>query len=376
MMHRLIIASAGAGKSTRIVNESAELAQNRGSVLVVTYTNSNQRELTRKYSGVKPASIKIKGWFTFLLEDLIRPYQRSISSKRINGIVFNQSNPHMRRGNYHIPERKEKINEKLNPEHFITKENKAYTYTISKLAFTINKLTDGNPTKRLAGIYDAIYIDEVQDLVGYDFHMLRQICKTPNLKITCVGDFRQTIYTTSSARKKPIKSADKIEQLKKSGFTTETMDESHRCIQAICSFANLIHEELKLFKPTISNVSSIPNKYQCHLGVFIVNPNNLKEYLEKYHPVILRQNRNTHEEVCEKWGGYTFGVSKGLTFERCLIFPTEKHEKFLKGKVDVFFNDKTEKARNTFYVISTRARYSVAFVCEGDSFIDEVVQWK
>jgi hypothetical protein len=64
-----------------------------------------------------------------------------------------------------------------------------------------------------------------------------------------------------------------------------------------------------------------------------------------------------------------------MGFPRVLVLTTDKYRGFLSGKTAVFDGDKTDKARNTFYVISTRARYSVAFVCDEEEVLDGVEVW-
>ena len=95
----------------------------------------------------------------------------------------------------------------------------------------------------------------------------------------------------------------------------------------------------------------------------------------RYNPVILRLNRKTKTEICDGRVSYNFGEVKGLGFERVLVFSTEKHREFLAGKLTVFDEDKTEKARNTLYVAITRAKYSVAFVYDGEVSCDGVKKW-
>ena len=76
-------------------------------------------------------------------------------------------------------------------------------------------------------------------------------------------------------------------------------------------------------------------------------------------------------------------------FERVLIFPTEGFKKYLSdGKLTKVTKKKnkntqvvTEEIKDSFhlakfYVATTRARHSVAFVFEGDSIFDEVIPYK
>lgn len=380
MVNRLVIASAGAGKSTVIVSESQNLSKNGGSILVLTYTRSNQRELLNKFcreTGCKPSSVVVKGWFSFLIEDMIRPYQSCVFTDRIQGISFNKNgNPHLR-GKFHIPGRKETLEGRCNPKHYLGSEGrKAYTFFVSKLAMKVHKESKGKPVRRLAEMYDAVYIDEVQDLVGWDYEVLKVLAKNNELDLVCVGDFRQTVYSTHSAKKSPNNNTEKIQKFTELNMEPEFMDISRRCIQQICDFSERVHADLKIFNKTVSLVENIPRSFENHLGVFVVHPNDVQAYLDIYDPVILRRNRITEEELCKGSRTCNYRTSKGATYDRSLIFPTGKYRDFLKGNAAVFSRDTTDQARNTLYVIATRSRYSVAFVCDGNDFVEGVSIWK
>ena len=93
----LVLASAGSGKTERIVSDAVDRYRDNQTVLIITYTENNQHELRRRISiilGAVPNKIQIKGWFTFLLDDLIRPYQQVFFEKRVEGVNFDSSNPH------------------------------------------------------------------------------------------------------------------------------------------------------------------------------------------------------------------------------------------------------------------------------------------
>ena len=252
-MNQLIIASAGAGKSRHIVKQALKMAEIGQNILILTYTQNNQKELEKKIcqiNGHKPSNIIIKGWFAFLLEDMIRPYQRCIFQNRIPGIYFNSSDPHIKNGRT-IKGRSEKKNGKYNPIYFLTKtEQRAHTTYLSKLAVRVYNEAKGKTTQRIAEIYDTIFIDEAQDLVGWDFELIKALAKIKNLSFVCVGDFRQTIYTTSVARKLPKTNIEKFNAFKEIGFKPEHMNISWRCIQSICDFADLVHADEEFYNAT------------------------------------------------------------------------------------------------------------------------------
>ncbi len=378
MSNRLILASAGAGKSELISKEALIRADRGESVLLLTYTENNQKELLKKIcelNGYKPTAIVIKGWFTFLLEDMIRPYQQCIFPTRIPGINFNKDgDPHKRNGR-NIQGTAEKSGDKYNPIHYLTRgSGKAHTSYLSKLSSRIIKEAEKKNIKRLADIYDAILIDEVQDLVGWDFDVVKAISKVKELEFICVGDFRQTVYPTHPTIKSPKTNAEKIQRFQSIGFTPEYMNISWRCVQPICDFAHLIHADENLYPETTSK-ANIPDKFADHIGVFTVPERCAFDYIQRYRPVILRLNKGIRLDLCKDQNCYNFGVSKGLGFERVLIIPTEKHRRFLMGDTGVFDRSTTNAPKNTLYVISTRARYSVAFLFDKVSEIELVKAW-
>ena len=109
------------------------------------------------------------------------------------------------------------------------------------------------------------------------------------------------------------------------------------------------------------------DEFGDHQGVFVVSSDLVSEYIKCYNPVVFKSTRTTQVELCKGHNVYNFGESKGSGFTRTLILPTEKHRNFLSGKGGVFDRDKTEKAKNTFYVTITRAKYSVAFIYDGNT---------
>ena len=88
--NRAIIACAGSGKTTRLVQDALDNRDRR--IAMVTYTNVNAREISKKFgelnSGV-PNHVEVMTWFGFLLRECARPYERSkYSEKRIESILF------------------------------------------------------------------------------------------------------------------------------------------------------------------------------------------------------------------------------------------------------------------------------------------------
>ncbi|WP_024771763.1 UvrD-helicase domain-containing protein [Aquimarina macrocephali] len=379
MSHKLILASAGAGKSQLIINSSMKASAEEKKTLILTYTENNQKELFYKICAINnycSSNIVIKGWFTFLLEDIIRPYQSCIFKNRIPGIFFNQSDPHKRNGQT-IPGRSEKTrNGGYNSLYYLTRnENRAHTTFISKLASRVCKEAKRKPIGRISEIYDSVLIDEVQDLVGWDFDVIGNLANSDNLSLICVGDFRQTIYTTHTGTKQPKTNAQKLEKFKSFGFVPEHLNISWRCIQSICDFGDLVHNSENIYLKTVSQIDQIPEEYIAHNGVFMLSLTNALTYLNTFKPVILRATKNSQKNLCKGYRAINFGASKGLGFDRILIVTTEKQKQFLRGNHNIFDGGKTDKAKNAFYVAITRARFSVAFLYDGDNNFQGIPEW-
>lgn len=364
MPNKFLFAGAGTGKTERVVKESIDLISSGKRVLVLTYTTNNQREIYDRFvlkNCKADEMFSVKGHFTFLLEEMIRPYQRAIFPMRIDRFVFNASDPHKENGRT-IPGRSEKSNGKYNPSYYFTSDQSvAHSTYLAKLACAICKETNGAPIRRLEAMYDHIFFDECQDLVGWDYEVLALLAKSKNISITCVGDFRQTIYETAVTSKLPGTIVEKRDCLRKLGFAEEFMNESYRSVQSICDFAGTIHESER-FPPTISAVN-VPAQEAHHIGVFVVKKSDARRYIERFRPVMLRHSVISGCEYDDiPMQRITFGKAKGLGFPRTVIIPTPSHLNFLQGQKNAFDQGKTDSSKNKCYVAFTRAQYSVSII--------------
>lgn len=111
----------------------------------------------------------------------------------------------------------------------------------------------------------------------------------------------------------------------------------------ICCFANAVY-------PCGDAITTIMEEVTEHDGVFLINETDADAYCEYFYPQVLRFNARTKvDSSC-----LNFGVCKGETFDRVLIYPNGPLNKFiLKGNA----LDHPEK----YYVGVTRPRYSIAF---------------
>jgi len=85
----VILASAGSGKTTFLVDQA--LSEPGKKVAILSYTNNNVNEIKKTFlekHGGTPRNVDTFTWFNFELHECARPYQRSVYSKRVRTISF------------------------------------------------------------------------------------------------------------------------------------------------------------------------------------------------------------------------------------------------------------------------------------------------
>ena len=382
--NKLVIAAAGSGKTTYLVEKALEIDRSER-VLITTYTEVNEAEIRKKILKKKKyisSNITIQTWFSFLLQHGVRPYQGAIKdilyAQDIKGMVLTST-----RSAYKVDKDGKAImynghkiywGENDFIKHYFTKEWKIYSDKISKFVIKADKATKGKVIKRISDIYQHIYIDEVQDLAGYDLEIIKSLFKT-NSSVLLVGDPRQVTYLTHHESKyskyKNGKIVDFIEnelgKRVKCEIDKDTLNVSHRSNKEICEYSSKLYPSLPKISPC--SCQECRNYTVKHEGVFLIKEKDVKEYVQKYNPTILRWNKSVK---VEHGVVYNMGESKGKTFDGVLIYPTNEMKKWIndnnynftkkiKGKVKELTSVKAK-----FYVAITRARYSVVIVYDYD----------
>lgn len=339
--NRIIIASAGSGKTTSIVEDACDAPDCHSALITYTRNNTSEiRDKTYTRMGFVPENITITTWYAFLLRHLLRPYQNCLYKRRISQICFVK-------GRSPIGPKASDTN-----RYYFWKPGHIYSDKASNLACRIIEETEGMPLRRLEQIFERLYIDESQDLGAYDLELLELVMKS-NVRVTLVGDHRQATYSTNNASKNKkyarAKIIDKFIEWEKAGLATiEFQNHSHRCTQAICDLADQFYPGLP------RTISKNPNS-TGHDGVFTVPDNQADAYIRIYQPQVLRYSRATQGVPGE---AVNFGAAKGMEFERTLIYPHKNLEKFLAtGRIKDAGRD-----IGKIYVAITRARQSTAFV--------------
>ncbi len=368
MSNKLMIAAAGSGKTTYLVNEA--LRNTDQEVLITTYTEANETGIREKIIQINkciPANITIQTWFSFLLQHGIKPYQGALNDTMFNKTVAGMVLVNKQSGvNYMTRGRPVYFAEDSDfKKHYFTKNWHVYSDKMSKFVFKCDQSMNGEVMNRLSRIYSHIYIDEIQDLAGYDLELIKLLFKTSS-SVCLVGDPRQVTYLTHHSTKnrnfKDGKIKEYVEQNTNRNIQCEideqTLNVSHRNNSFICSYSSKLYPDLPVVEPC--ECESCRAYEVEHEGVFLIKPNDVDSYLAKYTPIQLRWNST--KSVHTNYKAMNLGQSKGLTFDRVLIYPTTKMTNWITDNSETLNNE----ARAKLYVGITRARYSVAIVMNYD----------
>ncbi len=356
--NRLIIAAAGAGKTTTIIKEALKIKDSN--ILITTFTESNRDEIIKKFyeeNRCIPSNVTIMTWFSFLIRHGAKPYQKNTIEIDIKGLELVNSQSAFRYFNDRL-----KINiywkeDENIIKHYFNNNNQIYSDKLAKFVVRCNKDHDGYVIKRLEKNFNYIFIDEIQDMAGNDLEIIKLLLYS-KIQLCLVGDPRQTTYLTHNERKYEKYSYGKIKEFienecrKKICICDETtLNYTYRCNQIIIDEASELFPQYKI--PVSNNLEKTG-----HDGIFWVKPMDIADYMKKYEPTIITYTKLTSIFYRDKEKRFTFGLSKGLTFDRVIIYPTDDQYKWLKNH-NAKLKDET---RCKLYVGMTRAKYSVAFV--------------
>lgn len=368
--NKLIIAAAGSGKTTYLINEALKFKDEK--VLITTYTEANEEEINKKF--VKrfkcvPSFIKVQTWFSFLIQHGVKPYQGTFNEmlfeKEVKGMLLND-------GKYGIKYVLKKFGREIPipfkeetefEQHYFTHSWKIYSDRLPKFVVKSNNASNGEVINRISRIYQHIFIDEIQDLAGYDLEILKLLFQTSS-NILLVGDPRQVTYLTHHENKFGKYQDGRIKEFivneckKKIPYEIDetSLGNSHRNNKSICDYSSKLHEPGQFSSIEPCTCDECRNYVEESEGIYLVREADLVNYLERFNPIQLRWNNL--QEVNPNYNIYNFGESKGKTFNRVIIYPTDKMEKWVyDNKTNLPFS-----TRAKFYVAITRAKYSVAIV--------------
>ncbi len=365
--HRLMIAGAGAGKTTFLVKKMLET---NAFSLITTFTIKNAEEIKKKIreinGGAIPNNIEVLTWDSFLIRHGIKPFLRTFSERKVKGLHFVQSQadgaPKWARADM--------------IDYYMTASGSLYSDKLANLTCKCDEKTNGLVINRLTRCYRYIFIDEAQDLAGYDFEFVKKLLGQDKSHVILTCDPRQTTYHTHFDKKNQKYNDGHIDLYIEDNcpdgrclLDKTTLNQSYRCRQEICAFSS------KLFEGEYPEVSSRATyESSGHDGVFLVKADEVYSYLEEYRDVLqIRESRRT--SVNENYPVLNMGEAKGITCNRVLIYPTADMLKWIG-------NNSTQlkpTTKSKFYVALTRARYSVAIVCKDEGLykkeLSDIQKW-
>jgi DNA helicase-2/ATP-dependent DNA helicase PcrA len=353
----IVLAVAGSRKTQSIIDECVRAGKERR-ILILTYTKANQDEIGRRLDGSLglQANVEVMGWFSFLITHIVRPFLPFVfPGQRVQGFDFDSK--------YQRYESAQSFKRYFNGLGQVRRVHLAH------LARLIIGASSGTAIARLGRLYDQIYIDEVQDLCGWDLEVLDSFLRG-GIALKMVGDVRQAILSTNPEERKhkqfkfmPVWRWFKQQELH-GLLEITTRNVTWRCRQEVADFADGLFDKSWAFGSTISNnARSTP-----HDGMFAVWESDVAAYVETYRPLFLRDGAGTARG--KPYSFLNIGVSKGLSSEHVAIWPTKAVRDYLgSGKA------LTEAQASSLYVAVTRAEQSVGFVVP-DGHINSLERWE
>ncbi len=356
--NRLVIAAAGSGKTTYLVQEALKIKDQR--VLITTYTESNEAEIRQKFfdvAGRVPANVVITTWFSLLITHGVMPFQGAVFDFPVRGMLLVQAQSAIRftnKAGVKVPWPEDDI-----PRHFFDGRGRVFSDKLSKLVMRCNAASGGAVIDRLSRVFPNVFVDEVQDLAGYDLDILEALARSP-AHLLMVGDPRQVTYLTHNERRL-AKYADggiadflrTLPQKLKIEIDHASLNRSHRNSAAICAVSSRLFPGLAATQAC--DCATCRNPPTADAGVFILRISDYAHYLATVRPMQLR-DKVTAAGVDPSSPVMNFGESKGRGFDHVVILPTGPMQKWL---VDPD-SELAAQSRAKFYVALTRARHSVA----------------
>jgi DNA helicase-2/ATP-dependent DNA helicase PcrA len=160
--------------------------------------------------------------------------------------------------------------------------------------YKCNKKTNNEIINRITRIYPHIYIDEIQDLAGWELEILKLLFLSKS-QILMVGDPRQVTYLTHHSSKHAQYKDGKIKEFIEKKYNKKNNDicdidetsllKSHRNNKPICDFSSALYPYYTASEPC--NCTNCRKKTPDHQGIFLVKPDQKETYCKKYNPQIL-----------------------------------------------------------------------------------------
>jgi DNA helicase-2/ATP-dependent DNA helicase PcrA len=361
--NRIVIAAAGSGKTTYLVEEAVKIKRER--VLITTYTESNEAEIRQRFFDVVghvPSNVVIMTWFSFLIAHGVKPFQGGLFEFQITGMLLVAA----RSGLRYKPQvgHPSYWAESETGKHYFDQRRQVYSDKLAKLAIRCNEGSGGAVIDRVSRIFQHVFVDEVQDLAGYDLDVLAALARSSS-RLLMVGDPRQVTYLTHHEQRHKKYADGGIVQFLRNDIPKKvpvdidetSLNRSHRNSAVICEISSRLYPNLPVtFACACADCrigAAGPN------GALILRPADYAHYVGKFRPMQLR-DKVTTSGVIDRFPVINFGESKGRGFDHVVILPTRPMSRWLFDPAA----ELASQSRAKFYVALTRARHSVAIAMD------------
>lgn len=359
MRNKLLMAAAGSGKTTYLIKKALGIENEK--VLITTYTEANAEEIKNKFvllNGCIPENVTIQTWFSFLLSQGVRPYQdlmhEDLYERKIGFFLTERPSGHRFTNKQGQPVY---WGESDFFKYYFTSDLKIYSDKIARFVVKCNSVSEGHLISRISKIYPHIFVDEVQDLAGWELEILKLLFLTSS-EICLAGDPRQVTYLTHHPRKYVKYKFGKVDKFIEEQCNShscdidyKTLKATHRNNQEICDFASKIFPEYDDSVPC--ECPRCRKNPSGHKGIYLIKRSDVASYIKHCKPTTLKWNGSVYPE-------WNFGKSKGLTFDHVMIYPTSSIKYWLQNND----SDLPITSKCKLYVAITRAKYSVGFVID------------
>lgn len=336
MDKKLMLAVAGAGKTTYIINNLSETKR----TLIVTYTIGNYNNLIQKisakFNGEWPENVTVMKCFSFLYSFCYKPF--FADRIKAKGIIF-ENNPN-------------KFAKQTSRSYYLSAEGYFYSNRLSLFLEKANAIP--KIKARLETYFDEFVVDEIQDIAGRDFSFLEQLMSA-NINMLFVGDFFQHTFNTSrdgNVNSNLFENQNTyIARYTSKGIICDrtTLISSYRCSQNVCSFINdALGISIASNRTEIDNteISFVSEAAEC--SRILADPQIIKLHYQNGH-----RYGSSHKNWGETKGEDSYN-------DVCVLLNPNTAKKYVSGKL----NELAPSTRNKLYVAITRAHGNVYFINE------------